>query len=187
MNFTCKRQECTSHWGMWVPDCLSSVMRQSNKTKTSTDKPGPNYMIVPKLESHKKGAAAAAAVNYLSCCMKIEKKSVWLSCSLAWLSLAWVGNLPILHGFLNSKFLFFPTVKTHPVLIPWSPRCKVHLPAAQLCPTPTPWDGELHRDLSWLRPGKGRAKPDVIPACHYPPQKNVYCSEKSDSDELKSV
>lgn len=73
MNFTCKSQECTAYWGMKVPDCLSSVMRQINKTKTSTDKPGPNYMIVPKLESHKK-RPAAAAVNYLSCCMKIEKK-----------------------------------------------------------------------------------------------------------------
>lgn len=75
MNFTHTSLECTAHWGMQVPNCLSSVMRQINKTKTSTDKPGPNYMIVPKLESHKKGAAAA--VNYLSCCMKIKKKKVF--------------------------------------------------------------------------------------------------------------
>lgn len=143
--------------GVCTPDCLSSVMRQINKTKTSTDKPGANYMIVPKLESHTKGAAAA--VNYLSCCMKIEKKSVWLSCSLAWLSLPWVGNLPILHGFLAlwTQRFFFPMVKTHPVLIPWSPRCKLQLPAAQLCPAPPPCNGEPCRDLSagWDWAGQG--------------------------------
>lgn len=145
---------------MKVPDCLSSVMRQINKTKTSTDKPGPNYMTVPKLESHKKGAAAAA-VNYLSCCMKIEKKSIWLSCSLAWLSLAWVGNLPILHSFLAlwTQSSFFPPLSKlilssfHGPNVQTAPSCRTALP----CTCTMQWR-TMQRPLSWLRLGRARVE-----------------------------
>lgn len=94
-------------------------------------------MIVPKLKRHKKGAA----VNYLSCCMKIEKKSVWLSCSLAWLSLAGVGSLPVLYSFLALRIqssFFFPHSQTPSCPVPTVPTCKLHPPAEWPCPASMP-------------------------------------------------
>lgn len=44
MNFTCKSQMHKAHCDIEVPDYLSSVVRQINKAKTSTDRPGPNYI-----------------------------------------------------------------------------------------------------------------------------------------------
>lgn len=148
-------------------------MRQTDKAKTSTDKPGPNYMIVPKLKSHKKGAA----VNYLSCCMKIEKKSVWLSCSLAWLSLAGVSNLPVSYSFLalrTQSSFFFPTVKNHPVPFPRSQCANCTHPqnghALHLCHAmencaEIPQLAETWQAKSTLWFSRGRAKSGAIQTC----------------------
>jgi len=135
-------------------------------------------MIVPKLKSHKEGAA----VNYLSCCMKIGKKSVQLSCSLAQLSLARVGDVPVLHSFLalrtRSSFRAPPPVNNQPVLFPWFQHANcTYLQqghALDLChamgiPVEIPQPAETWQAQSTLWFIMGRANSGAIQPCHESP------------------